>query len=39
MGDCLLQVQYWLGHSSAETSWRFAPVQSDPIQDVVPLLG
>jgi integrase len=39
MGDPLLQVQYWLGHSSAETSWRFAHVQSDPIQDVVPLLG
>jgi hypothetical protein len=39
MGDPLLQVQYWLGHSSAETSLRYAHVQPDPMQDVLPLLG
>ena len=38
MGDPLLLVKGWMGHSSAETLLRYAHVQADPLADLLPLL-
>jgi integrase len=38
MGDPLLQVKGWMGHASAETLLRYAHVQQDVYQDLLPLL-
>lgn len=38
MGDPLLLVKGWMGHASAETLLRYAHVQADPLQDLLPLL-
>lgn len=37
MGDPLL-VKGWMGHASAEALLRYAHVQPDPLQDLLPLL-
>jgi integrase len=39
MGDPLLQVKGWMGHSDANTLLRYAHVLPDPMQDLLPLLG
>jgi integrase len=39
MGDPLLLVKGWMGHSSAETLLRYAHSQPDPLQGLLPLLG
>jgi hypothetical protein len=38
MGDPLLLVKGGMGHSSTETLLRYAHVQPDPLQDLLPLL-
>ena len=38
MGDPLLLVKGWMGHSSAETLLRYAHVQVDPMADLLQLL-
>jgi integrase len=38
MGDPLLLVKGWMGHASAETLLRYAHIQPDPLQDLLPLL-
>jgi len=38
-GDPLLLVKGWMGHSSAETLLRYAHVQPDRLQDLLPLLS
>jgi integrase len=39
MGNPLLLVKGWMGHSSAETLLRYAHVQPDRLQDLLPLLS
>jgi integrase len=38
MGDPLLLVKGWMGHASAETLLRYAHIQPDPLQDLLPRL-
>ena len=38
MGDPMIRVQHLMGHASAETLLRYAHIQPDPMQDLLPLL-